>query len=832
MSQSLLLHAPLAGWAALLEEAPDPVFASRMMGHGVVIDPVGGALVAPCAATVVKVHAARHAVTLRTAQGAEILLHIGIDTVALAGEGFTAHVQDGDRVELGQTLVSFDLDRLTQAARSLISPVLVTNPERFEVEILAADREVAAGEPLLRLTGRTAANSPAAETAPRASRQVQLTHPHGLHARPAGLIAAEARRWNAVSEMAIGDRRANAASSVSLMALGATAGDTIQIAAVGTDAETAVTALAATVARINAAPMAEAMAAPVRPGVASAGTSAEGVIQGVAAAPGLAIGPAWRLQLPEPPHEAAAGAPPEEAAILRQAIAAAAAGLEDRMKRLAGEGRGVVAAHLSLLQDPDLVGAAEQALGDGLSAGTAWRQAIDEAVRTLQGSKDARLAERALDLVDLERRVLWAIAGSSPDTPRPPPGAILLTDDLMPSDLAELEGAGLAGLCTVRGGPTSHVAVLAAAMGIPAVVAAGPAVQGLPDAGTLVLDGDAGRLEPNPAPDRIEAVEREIAARIRRDDFARAGAAEPAHLTDGARIEVLANLGSLADAESAVRNGADGCGLLRTEFLFLDRATPPSEAEQAQAYQAIAHALAGRPVVVRTLDVGGDKPAPYLDLPTEENPALGVRGVRVGLRRPALLREQLRAILSVQPEGQCRIMVPMVASVAELVAVRALLDAAAADLGRAAPTQLGVMVETPAAAATADLIAETADFISIGTNDLTQYALAMDRGNPALASEVDGMHPAILRLIRLAAEGAARFDRPVSVCGGLASDPAAVAILVGLGVGELSVTPSRVAATKALIRTLDMTACRTLAMLACDLTSAAAVRDLSAAAMA
>lgn len=813
------LTAPLAGWAAPLDEAPDPVFAQRMMGEGLAIDPTGEVLVAPCDATVIKVHAARHAVTLRTAEGVEILLHLGLDTVALGGEGFTAHVADGERVSAGQKLVSFDLDALAQRVRSLITPVLVTNPEAFAVEVLAAGREVAVGDPILRLQARATAETNLA-AGPKVERRLRLTHAHGLHARPAAQIATEAKRWKAAVTLSVGDRRADAASAVGLMTLGVTAGDEIVLAAQGPDAEAALAALAEVVGRINAAP------APTPP-AALAPTAkpraAPGVIPGVRAAPGLAAGPGWRLKAaPAPVAEASAGSAAETAA-LDSALAGARRDLQARMAHLGAEARAVTAAHLALLEDPALVGPARQAIAEGLSAGAAWTRAAQAQAAAVARLGDPRLAERAADLKDLEQRVLWALAGRRPEPPAPPPGAILIAEDLLPSDLAGLDRAGLAGLCTAGGGPTSHVAVLAAAMDIPAIVAAGAEVLAVPEGATVVLDADAGALETRPDAARLEAVRAELFARAAARAAALKAAAEPAHTADGTRIEVFANVGALADAEAAAKNGAEGCGLLRTEFLFLDRATPPGEDEQAAAYQAIAAALAPAPIIVRTLDVGGDKPAPYLDLAAEENPALGVRGVRVSLQRPELLTTQLRAILRVAPPGQCRVMVPMVASAAEIEAVRALLADAAAALGKPLPP-LGVMIETPAAAATTDLIAPHVQFVSIGTNDLAQYALAMDRGNPALAAQVDALHPAVLRLIRMAAAGAAGL--PVGVCGALASDPAAVPILIGLGATELSVTPARVAATKAELRALDLAACRDLAERACAQPSAVAVRAL------
>ena len=299
------------------------------------------------------------------------------------------------------------------------------------------------------------------------------------------------------------------------------------------------------------------------------------------------------------------------------------------------------------------------------------------------------------------------------------------------------------------------------------------------------------------------------------------------HTKDGVRIEIDANLGSQSDAVAAAAAGAEGCGLLRTEFLFLDRQSPPGEDEQAEVYRAIAQALDGRPLTVRTLDIGGDKPAPYLPFPAEENPALGLRGVRVSLWRPDLLRTQLRAILKGVPAAQCRIMVPMIASIDELRAVRRVLDEVRAEFGVTDAIALGVMVETPAAAITADILATEADFMSIGTNDLTQYGLAMDRGHAGLAAQFDALHPAVLRLIAATTEGAARHGRPVGVCGGLASDPLAAPILIGLGVTSLSATSGQIAALKAAIADVALADCRALAQRALAAASASDVRALA-----
>jgi phosphocarrier protein len=398
-----------------------------------------------------------------------------------------------------------------------------------------------------------------------------------------------------------------------------------------------------------------------------------------------------------------------------------------------------------------------------------------------------------------------------------PAGAILVADELLPSQIVTLDPAKVAGIALVRGGPTSHAAILAAGMGLPMAVAFGGQLEAVEAGTTVILDADNGRLDPDPPTDRLEQAKSKLERRSEAEAAARASGHKLCHTSDGTRIEVFANLGSLADAEAAVAEGAEGCGLLRTEFLFLERATPPSEAEQTAQYQAIADALGDRPLIVRLLDVGGDKPAPYLDLPAEENPALGQRGIRVGLARIDLLETQIRAILAVQPKGRCRIMAPMIASLAELETVADMVE-------RIGGAELGVMVETPAAAMTADLLARRASFLSIGSNDLTQYALAMDRGNAAVAAGVDGLHPAVLRLIARTCNDARDHGTLVAVCGGLAADPLAVPILVGLGVRELSVPPARVAATKALVGQLTLKACQALAAEALTLHSAAAVR--------
>ncbi len=822
---SLILKSPLQGWVCSLDEAPDPVFSGRILGDGLAIDPTVGALHSPCDGVVSHLAPTTHAVTLRTPEGAEVLLHIGLETVALGGEGFTVHVAAGQAVTAGEALISFDLDLLARRARSLLTPVVIINGDAFAIVRRTPDGMIAVGDELMALEPVQSGAAAGAEAgSDPVTRAIMVNLPHGLHARPAALVAAEARRWVSETALLSGDRRANARSAMAVMSLGVRSQDRLTLWARGSDAATAVAALADLVEHgILEAP--ERTTAPPRPPGARVEADARH-IQGAPAAPGLAIGPAVRLVEPDACVERASAGAAAETLALDASLRAVTSRVSAQAGRGSADQRAIMSAHLAFLDDPELIGAARAAIGRGDSAGVAWRDAIRASVAVLQGLGDERMAGRAADLIDLERQVLLELNGEVAWAQPLPNNAILLADDLAPSQLAALDANRISGLCTARGGPTAHVAILAAAMNVPAVVAAGAGVLAIEDGAMLILDGDAGLLTVAPRPVEIEAAQSRLAERQARKANARLGAHAPARTTDGTRIEVYANITSAADAAAAVDGGAEGCGLLRTEFLFMDRQAAPDAGEQAAQYQAIASALDGRPLTIRTLDVGGDKPVPYLPIPAEENPALGLRGIRVGLWKPEVLTAQLRAILMVEPRGQCRILVPMVSSVSELVRVRTIVDGLRKELGIKQPIQVGAMVETPAAAMTADLIAEEADFLSIGTNDLAQYTLAMDRGNPALAAEVDALHPAVLRIIREATDGGRRRGRMVAVCGGLASDLAAAPILIGLGVGELSAAPAVIPELKALIRTLDLDACRDLAARALVQTSAPAVRAL------
>ncbi|MES2421143.1 MAG: phosphoenolpyruvate--protein phosphotransferase [Pseudomonadota bacterium] len=860
----IILTSPLQGWASPLEAVPDPVFAERMMGDGIAVDPTGDCLHAPCDAVVLSVHASGHAITLRTPEGAEILMHIGLDTVALGGRGFTPCVTEGASVQRLDPLIRFDLDLLVCEARAVITPVIVTNPEHFTIVRRETGKLVGVGEAMMTLEPRVDAADVAIVEGDTVRRTIVVPLVHGIHARPAARIGETARKFVSDVKITKDERDGNVRSPVALMALGVKLGDEITLAATGPDATDALAAIGDLILggmgekagsgattppavapstsvfpREGGGPGAKNDGAAGSWAPASAGEQkgdaakattlpADGRLPGVTASPGIAIGQAGLFRLAEIAVTREGSGATTERTALDTALATVTDRLATKSATATGAERAILSAHAALLDDPTLTDAAHAAITQGESAAYAWRTAIRAQADALHATGDARLAERADDMLDLERQVLRALAGEDLDERLSfPPGTILLADDLLPSHLLGLDTASIVGFCVERGGPTSHVAILAATMGLPALVAVGPALAEIAAGTPLILDAGAGLLHVAPDAETQATAQTAFDAQTERRRAALANAARECRTQDGVRIEAFANLGSADDAEAAVRNGAEGCGLLRTEFLFLERDSAPSVEEQTADYQRIADTLDGRPLIVRLLDIGGDKPAPYLPIAAEENPALGLRGIRVGLAHPEMLDAQLRAILAVRPAGQCRIMVPMIASLAELRAVRAALDAAAAATEHTEHVALGIMIETPAAAITADLLASEADFLSIGTNDLTQYALAMDRGNPAVASDLDGLHPAVLRLIARTCEGGAVHGKWTGVCGGLASDPLAVPILIGLGVTELSSAPALVPEIKALVATLTIDACRAHAAAAMNCISAADVRTLA-----
>jgi multiphosphoryl transfer protein len=819
--------APFDGWCSALEEVPDAAFAGKMLGDGLAIDPTSNTLLAPCGGEIITLPATGHAVSIRTAQGLDVLVHIGLDTVTLKGRGFSARVKPGDQVSVGDELIAFDFDVVARGAKSLVTPIVVM-PEESRISLRCEAGPVVAGQLLFEVE-HAAGDLPQHTGSAKSFSTHTLNIPlrHGLHARPAALLAQRAKTFDATVTLTAHGRSANARSVVSIMALGARHGDAVVILASGTDAEGAIAAIRAAIDEANASEGASHHEAPqIAPPLLAQAAMRAGDLNGIAAVGGLAVGRATRLERREiEVIETGSGLKQEQ-----EALHVALKDVRRRLQRLAATGentrRAIIQAHLEFLDDPALNDAANAVIATGKSAGFAWRSAIRGSIAALQALTDARLKERVDDLLDVEAHVLLALAGEARPMNLPlPEQAILVAEDLLPSELSALDRRRLIGICLGGGGATSHVAILAAAMEIPMLVGVGACIREIPDNATVILDADRGLLHYQPTGKEIDSARAASQARAAKMAALRSAAQTPCRSADGVRVELFANVGNIADAGMAVANGAEGCGLLRTEFLFIDRQTAPGEDEQLAAYQGIADALGDRPLILRLMDVGGDKPLQYLPLPFEENPALGLRGVRTALKRPDLLRTQIRAALRVTPRGKLRLLIPMVTDAGEIRAVREVVEATAREFCFSAAIEIGAMIETPAAALTAASLLREVDFLSVGSNDLTQYTLAMDRGHAELARRTDALHPAVLKLVAAAASSAAAAGKLVAVCGGVAADRLAAPILLGLGVRELSVVPSAVPDLKELIRNVRITDCRELATRCLELDSPRDVRE-------
>lgn len=645
---------------------------------------------------------------------------------------------------------------------------------------------------------------------------------HGLHARPAAAVVRAAADLDAevrVSNPAGGGMPASARSLTALATLNAREGDRVRVEARGPQAAEALTAIASIIAGGEASPPPP-EAPVVVPPVAGE------TLEGVPAAPGRGMGAARVMRGAGPPApREATHTPEEERRALAAARTAAGAELATTAEGADAQTRDILEAQMLMLEDAALIDAADEAIDRGTSAAWAWDDAARAVAATYAALDDPYLRERGGDVREVGRRVVALLTG----TGSPPPlEGIVVADELGAADVAAIDPARVTGIATAGGGPTSHASIIARALAIPSVAGLGPRALAIPDGAALLIDGDTGRLVVEPS---TEAIIRH-AQRVHDDEQlalrARERAREPAVTQDGHEIQVAGNIGTAAEAAQVRAEGGEGVGLLRTEFLFLGRREAPTEDEQHVAYAAALAALDGRRLVLRTLDAGADKPLPYLALPVEANPFLGVRGLRLCLARPEILRTQLRAALRAAAAGPMGIMFPMVSEIGELRAARALLDEARASLEAeglpAGAVEVGSMIEVPAAALLAGALAAEVDFLSIGTNDLVQYTMAAERGNGGVAHLSDPAHPAVLRLIATVVKAGVAHGCRVAVCGEAAADPVVAPLLLGLGVQELSVAPPRVALVKQRVRELSIAASRTVAADALGLQDAAAVR--------
>ena len=657
----------------------------------------------------------------------------------------------------------------------------------------------------------------------------------GLHARPAARFVTTAGRYEADVRVFNGSKAANAKSINQVAILGVRQGDEIVVTATGPDAAAALAALQA-LADDNFGDRDEPPAPTPQPPTMAASQPAsreDGALQGIPASPGVAVGPAalYRPRLPEVVARQV-DAPAEEWRRLQEAVETARSEIDALHRRATSQvGQSEAAifeAHLLFLEDPTTLEATRELIfGESLNAEAAWQRETAALAAAYAGMEDEYMQARAADIEDVGQRVLRRLMGVEPPSLDFAEPSILIAADLTPSDTARLDPRRVLAICTELGGATAHSAILARALGIPAVVGLGHNVWQVGDGQPIAVDGDGGVLWPEPDAAQLKAFAARRDAWQEAQRQAKVAGQAAAVTRDGVAVEIAANIGSPNDVGAALEYGAEGVGLFRTEFLFMDREQAPTEEEQYEAYLRAARQMGDRPLVIRTLDVGGDKPLPYLDLGEEANPFLGWRAIRFCLQRPDIFLPQLRAILRASCDRSTplnvKIMFPMVGTVTELRAAKEMLDEARRQL-RGEGTdfneamEVGIMIEVPSAVAVADQLAREVDFFSIGTNDLTQYVMAADRGNARVAALASALQPAVLRNVRDAAEAAHAAGIWIGMCGELAGNPLATPVLLGLGLDELSMSAPAIPAVKEAVRGLTMADARRIAgeVLACD----------------
>ncbi len=743
-------------------------------------------------------------------------------------------------MDLGSAVLSADLaldllpdpsvrDRVTLSPAPMVEGLIVAAVAAAG----GASRAEVAAEARGALMGKAAQlSSPADSSPPEAGATAadevvgvfSIENPHGLHARPAARLVSEVRALDASVQLrnlttGAGPVQANSLSRVATLA--ALVGHDVEVRACGPQAQEAVEHLL-TLARRRFDEPAEATAN-------EQGAVSTAPLRGpLPASPGIAIGPVRKLTtVPVTIGQAVAGEPSAEWRRIVESVAAVRREIEHvrvlTSREVGAEEASIFDAHLSLLADAEMLADVKARIRTGVGAVEAWAGCLTDLERQWAGLPDPYLRERAEDVHAVSEQVLRALTGEP--ARRAVAEGVLVARDLTPAVVAELDASLVTGVVLAQGSPTSHAAILARARDIPVVVAAGREVLSVPEGTTIILDGSSGELRIDPSPELLEEFRRRAADLSQRRAQHLALAGQPAMSRDGTPFAVVANVGSVADARSSLAAGADGAGLVRTEFLFLGRDSAPDVAEQQAQYDTIAEAMAGRRVVLRTLDVGGDKPLPYLPMPVEANPFLGRRGIRVSLEHRELLHDQLVAVCRTARRFPTSVMFPMVSTLGELLEARQILADAAGPTGLPADLHVGMMVEVPAAALKIKTFLPYVDFVSVGTNDLTQYTLAAERGNGAVAAISDALDPGVLQLIRHVCH-AARGRVDVSVCGEAASDELSIPVLVGLGVRGLSVSPSAVPRVKAGIRELDVERCSAVAQQALTLSSADEVRKL------
>ena len=776
------------------------------------------------------IHRAKHAITIDSGYGFDMLIHIGLESVALAGVGFKVLVTEGQKIKVGDKLTNFDLNTIAEKIVTMITPVLVTDIEegQLTLEFLAHGDLIKVGQPLLQVKlGENATKSDLLNNSSSIeSALIKIPNHHGIHARPAAQLNMIARQYPLCEILLIkGEQSANVKSVVSLLSLSVQYQDQVKFIVRGDNAEQVIQELTNQLTSFNDDESEDFTASDLES--ENIAKVDHGQYFGVVASTGLAVAKLVHQDIAQFNYVAKNDNVENELDFLNDTLMMLTHDLEESLSSLNhqdGAHKNILNAHLMILTDPDLVDLAHSYIKTGASAAAAWDNATKLSCDKLLATKNKLLIDRQIDFYDVRNRVLTVLCGTeNKSTLDYSDDVILIAEDFTPSQIIALSDK-VKGLVSIRGGVTSHVSILARTRGIPLLIGVSDAVLQessnmviLDTLNSAVLHTLASQHELDLAKNAVEQHERAL-------QIAKESSQLSATMLDGTVISCLANIGNQEEAVLAMSNGCDGVGLFRTEFMFLESTAAPTEEEQFTQYSAINRTLEDKNFVVRTLDVGGDKKIPYITQIHEENPMLGVRGIRLCLANRELFKTQLRAILRTKALN-IKIMLPMISKLTEFRVAKQILEEIKDELAIETKIKLGIMVEVPSVAFMSEIFAQEVDFMSIGTNDLTQYVMAVDREHTELAKEIDHLHPAVIAAIAATAAGAQKHATELSVCGLMASEKLAIPVLIGLGITNLSMTVSAIPENKAFIRTLDFNKCRDVAEYCLKLATVIEVRE-------
>ncbi|ORT52081.1 phosphoenolpyruvate-protein phosphotransferase [Vibrio sp. qd031] len=779
--------------------------------------------------------------TQMTQGKANIAIAAGIDdpenpigTDAIAVMGAIEEVCDDDGVvvlmDLGSALLSTEMaielidPDIAEKVKLVSAPVVegtlaasVAAAAGLDIDTVISEAKAALGvkQEHLGETDDSVAPEVAVQSASDAlSFEWQVENPHGIHARPAASIVGAVAAFNCDMWLIKGDKEVSAKSLNSIAKLAVSKGESICFKASGDNAQGAIDAfkqLAHThfgEADLVNNPQPE----PETEQVASAPShqAIKGAITGLSVNGGIVTGPAvlFSASMPDVPNRSCASIADEQSHFT-QSIETVSASLKQQASEPHGE---IFQAHLLMLNDPELLASVQTRIAQNVIAEQAWVEVTQQLALEYSQAESTYMQEREADVHDIACQVMRVMTGDTDAGIALSEPSILLARDLMPSDVAGLDKNLVLAICLSEGGKTSHSAILARAMGIPAIVQAKGCLEEIQAGQYISVDGFSGLLWHSPDSDTSAELEQKRQQWLAECEAAKANAQSQAATLDGQKVQSLANIGGPEDVQAALDNGAEGVGLFRTEFLFQSRDTLPSEDEQTEVYLGIAKAFGDKPITIRSLDVGGDKPLKAYPMPEEENPFLGLRGVRLCLAHKDLFVDQIRAVLRAHAQQpNIQLMIPMIATVDEIHQVKALVEEQKLALGlQESNLPVGIMIEVPAAVLNADALAKEVDFFSIGTNDLTQYVMAADRGNTDVATLVNYFEPAVLSAIELTCKAAKNAGIAVSMCGEMAGDTKATETLLKLGLTKFSASSTLLPALKQTVRGISLSTTETV----------------------